>query len=186
MKPADRLLQRWRIAKARPYIAQGARVLDIGCADGMLFEQMKLCIGEGIGIDPALQHPISKGNYRLVPGRFPEDLPDDTPFDTITMLAVVEHLPTECLTQLAQDCAQFLNPGGHLVITIPSPVTDKILDMLRFLHIIDGMSLEEHYGFDPSEVSSVFSAGGLDLIKRKKFQLGLNNLFVFRRSEDIV
>jgi hypothetical protein len=44
------------------------------------------------------------------------------------------------------------------------------------------MSLEEHYGFDPSCVPSLFSVGKLELIKAKKFQLGLNNLFVFRRA----
>lgn len=181
MKPVDRLLQRWRIAKVRPYIPCGARVLDIGCADGALFEQLGPYIGGGIGIDPDLEHAVDKSCYSLISGWFPDDLPDARPFDVITMLAVVEHLLPDYLARLVQDCARFLKPEGRLVVTVPSLATDKILDLLKFLHIIDGMSLEEHHGFDPSEVSSIFSVSGLGLIKRKKFQLGLNNLFVFEK-----
>ena len=182
MKPVDRMLQRWRIAQARPYIASGARVLDIGCADGVLFDRLKSRIGEGIGIDPDLDHSVDMGHYRLIAGWFPQDLPDARPFDVITMLAVLEHLPPDHLTRLAQDCAQFLKPGGYLVVTVPSPAVDRILDLLKLVSIIDGMSLEEHHGFDPGKTISIFSVGGLALVKAKKFQIGLNNLFVFSKT----
>jgi 2-polyprenyl-3-methyl-5-hydroxy-6-metoxy-1,4-benzoquinol methylase len=181
MKPVDRLLQRWRIAQVRPYVPHGARVLDIGCADGALFEQLGNHIGEGVGIDPGIDQAVNKGYYSLIPGWFPDDLLDPTPFDVITMLAVMEHLPMDYQPRLALDCARFLKPEGYLVITVPSLATDKILDLLKLLHIIDGMSLEEHHGFDPSEVPLVFSASELNLTKKKKFQLGFNNLFVFRK-----
>jgi hypothetical protein len=68
------------------------------------------------------------------------------------------------------------------VITAPSPVVDRILAFLKFIHVIDGMSLEQHYGFEPRVVPSLFSIEGLALAKAQRFQLGCNNLFVFRKS----
>lgn len=181
MKALDRFLQRWRIAQARPYIAPGTRVLDIGCADGALFRQLGARIGEGVGVDPNLERPMVVGRGRLVAGRFPQDLPDARPYDVITLLAVVEHVPAEHLARLAQDCARFLQPGGCLVITTPSAAVDRILDWLKRLRLIDGMSLDEHHGFDPGQTPALFSVGGLQLEKAARFQLGLNHLFVFRK-----
>ena len=40
----------WRINTARPYVLPGARVLDIGCADGELFRLIPE-VAEGIGVD---------------------------------------------------------------------------------------------------------------------------------------
>lgn len=181
MKSLDRILQTWRIAKVRPYISKGARVLDVGCADGAFFRQLKLYIGEGIGIDPDLARPVEMDHCRLIPGGFPQDLPDTRPFDAITMLAVLEHIPTEQQARWATECARLLKPGGYLLITTPSPMVDPILSLLKFVRLIDGMSLEEHYGFDPCCVPSVFSVGKMELVKARKFQLGLNNLYVFQK-----
>jgi len=182
VKTLDRIIQYLRINKTRPYIARGSRVLDIGCADGAMFRQLQSRIQEGVGIDPDLEQSVDQDNFRLIAGQFPEALPDTRPFDVITILAVLEHIPPEHQPQLAENCARYLKPGGYLVITVPSPQTDRILSLLQFIRIIDGMSLEEHYGFDVSKTPSIFSVDGLRLVKAKKFQFGLNNLFVFKKT----
>jgi 2-polyprenyl-3-methyl-5-hydroxy-6-metoxy-1,4-benzoquinol methylase len=182
LKALDRLLQRWRIAKTRPFIAQGARVLDIGCSDGALFRQLSKRIGKGVGIDYDLDAGIEKENVELVPGTFPESLASRDPFDVITLLAVLEHVPRERQDILARGCALYLKPGGVLVVTTPEPAVDRILDTLKFLRLIDGMSLEEHYGFEPRDTPAIFASHGLRLREWRKFQLGLNNLFVFERD----
>ena len=182
MKALDRLLQRWRIAKAGPYIDDGARVLDVGCADGALFRQFGGRIGEGVGIDDDLDSNVKTAKTELIRGVFPESLRDQPPFDVITMMAVLEHVPTERQDLVAQGCYDYLKPGGFLVITTPSPAVDYLLDALKFLRLIDGMSLEEHYGFEPSETLNIFGRRGFRCVRAKKFQLGLNNLFVFQRE----
>lgn len=185
MKTVDRIIQYLRIEKVRPHIPCGARVLDIGCADGTLFKQLKSRIKEGVGIDPGLGRSVTLENCRLIAGHFPKDLPDPRPFNVIVMLAVLEHVPPGQHQQLAENCAQFLRPGGKLIITIPSPKADRILRLLQSMRVIDGMALEDHYGFDVTKTPELFSAGGLTLVKSEKFQLGYNNLFVFKKSEDL-
>jgi SAM-dependent methyltransferase len=185
MTAIDRLLQRWRISKARPYVAPGARLLDIGCADGELFRRIPN-VAAGIGVDPdlpACRPPLA--NAVLLSGHFPEALPDHEPFDVITLLAVLEHVPTGAQTALAMECAHHLKPGGYLVITVPSPLVDHILSVLRFCRLIHGMALEQHYGYDPRQTAGLFAVGGLRLIRARRFQLGLNHLFVFQKDDAI-
>ncbi len=184
MKLLDRLLQRWRIAKALPFIPRGARVLDVGCGDGALFRLLGNRIHQGLGIDPMLAAPVREERYALLPGRFPEDLPGTGPFDAITLFAVLEHIPPAQQRPLAEGCARLLKPGGFLVVTSPARRVDRLLRLLFFLRLIDGMSLAEHYGFDPRQTPAVFSLPGLDLVKRATFQLGLNHLFVFRKKQN--
>lgn len=181
MKSGDVLLQRWRLSKVLPYLKEKPRVLDVGCSDGILFKRFHTEIGMGVGIDPHLTQSVEGSNYLLIPGAFPQSLQGQEPFDVITMFAVFEHVPEQETEKWANHCQSLLKPGGHLVITVPSLLADPLLDVLKALKIIDGMDLDQHHGLSPSSVPDIFMKSGLDLIRKEKFQLGLNNLFVFRK-----
>ena len=58
----------------QPYVANGARVLDVGCSDGALFRNLGSRIGEGVGVDTDLDAPVEMPSFVLVPGTFPESL----------------------------------------------------------------------------------------------------------------
>lgn len=177
----DRLLRRWRIAKAQPYIRRGTRVLDIGCGDeGTLLVLLRSHIAEGVGIDPSLPNSVERNGVRLIAGKFPDALPIGVGrFDAITLLAVLEHLPHAEQVVWAQRCISLLNPGGHVVVTVPSPSADRVLHALVRWRIMQGTALHEHYGFDVNTVPVLFS--GLNLLAAKKFEWGFNNLFVFQK-----
>lgn len=181
MTPIDRLIRRWRESKARPYLRPDARVLDIGCGDGTLFQRFPGLFRAGVGIDPALECSVQTPTYRLISGTFPEQLEGETAFDVITLLAVLEHIPESHQPLFAEQLAEHLTKGGHLIVTVPSPRVDAILNRMRALKLIDGMALEQHYGFHAEGTPDLFQAAGLRLARWKRFQLGLNNLFVFQK-----
>ena len=130
MKSLDRYLRDARIARARSWIPAGARVLDVGCLDGELFRQLSGHIGPSVGIEPALEAKRVEANYELLPGLFPEVAPEGKTFNAVTMLAVLEHIPPEGQSRLAEACSTLLEPGGRVVITVPSPRVDAILHVL--------------------------------------------------------
>lgn len=182
MKFLDRVLRDWRIQKCMPFVRANDKVLDIGCFDGHLFEKLKFKpIQKSIGLDPLLTDIIEKDNYTLIPGVFPDNLPENEGFDCIILLAVLEHIPRGTQKNISADFYHVLVKSGRVIITVPSPFVDRILWVLSKLHLIDGMSLDEHYGFKIKEIPQLFETNKYKLIKHKKFQLGLNNLFVFEK-----
>ena len=182
MTRLDLYLQRRRIAQAGSFLTQGARVLDIGSAEGALFEAVNFLIAGGLGIDPTLRQPVEREKYKLIPGFFPQDMPRVEPFDAVTMLAVLEHFPETAYAGLAEGCRRFLKPGGKVIITVPSPRVDRILAVLQKLRLVHGMSLEEHHGYEVRQTAEIFCPPHFRLVCHRTFQLGLNNLFVFERT----
>jgi SAM-dependent methyltransferase len=181
MTKVDLLLQRWRIAKAKSFIPQGARVLDIGSHDGALFRALGDRLGYGVGVDPSVERSGSFGKYELIAGLFPQDVPTGE-FDVITLLAVLEHIPEDALENFRDAFISYLRPGGRLIATVPSPAVDRILHVLERLRLIHGMALHEHHGFDARRTPDRFAGTALRLEHHERFELGVNNLFVFRRS----
>jgi 2-polyprenyl-3-methyl-5-hydroxy-6-metoxy-1,4-benzoquinol methylase len=186
VKSLDLYLRDQRISKAKPFINDGDLLLDIGCGDGALLESVRGIIGYGIGVDPVITCVKETDQYKLLPGTFPTCVPKDTRYDIITMLAVLEHFPPDEQAKLAAHFHRLLKPKGRVIITVPSPRVDEILHVLIFLRMIDGMSAHEHYGFKVEQTEDIFDAGRFRLLHKQKFQLGLNNLFVFERTQDEV
>ncbi|MEX0826765.1 MAG: class I SAM-dependent methyltransferase [Acidimicrobiia bacterium] len=179
MRPLDRLLQRWRIRKALPWVRAGDRLLDIGCYDRSLIDRVGDRVVSAVGVDVDVA-PADDGKVRLLKGRFPDDFSfDPGSFDCVTCLAVLEHV--EDPDAFANACHRVLSSGGRAVLTVPHPFVDRILAVLVFLRLIRGMHVEEHHGFEVAETVPIFQCAGFRLLKRRRFQLGLNHLFVFEK-----
>lgn len=164
------------------FIPSAARVIDVGAHEGELFQALGARLIRGFGIEPLRQDVHTTATFTIAPGFFPATRPADGEWDAVTMLAVLEHVPTKDQPALAAACHELLKPGGRVIITVPAKAVDHILAVLRFLRLIDGMSLEEHYGFEPADTLRIFAAPQFRLLHRSRFQGGLNHLFVFERK----
>lgn len=186
MKALDKLLRVWRTRAALKVAPPDmGSVLDIGCGDdGYLLRRLKAARRDGL--DPALLIEHQEPGLHLARGMFPFDLGRvgmNGPYDAIFSLAVFEHLDDNALSAARAALPDLLCPGGRLVITVPHPFVDRILDVLMFLRLIDGQAVEEHHGFEPADLAGLCSER-VRLVSRSRFQLGLNNLFVFERTAD--
>lgn len=165
---------------AARWISKGSRVLDIGCHQGEFLFWLGEKITPSIGFDPLCAETSNSGGHQFFAQTFQEGLPlEQNSFDAVTLLATLEHIHEK--SGVARESARLLRTGGRVIITVPSPLVDRILDFLIKLRIVDGMSLEEHHGFLPDELPGIFIPAGFRLRKQQKFQFGLNNLFVFER-----
>jgi 2-polyprenyl-3-methyl-5-hydroxy-6-metoxy-1,4-benzoquinol methylase len=184
MKMLDKLIRFWRVKvalKNRPKIME--RVFDIGCDDGYLLRKIRPITKKQDGVDPRLCSGSIGPSSELKKGYFPavvEEYQMQGAYDAIFALAVFEHFSEKDIKQSASIISRMLSPSGRLIITVPHPFVDKVLDVLMFLHLIEGQALEEHHSFDPDVLPELFS-GSLRLVKHERFQLGLNNAYVFER-----
>lgn len=184
MKQLDKFIRNWRVKvalKNKPLIMDN--VFDIGCDDGYLLQKLSYTTKRQDGIDPRLTTSSIGQNSEIKQGFFPSSIEAHQmkgTYDAIFALAVFEHFTENDIKQSASVISKMLSPKGRLILTVPHPFVDKILDVLLSLRLIEGQALEEHHGFDPEELLNYFSTS-LKLVKRSKFQLGLNNVFVFER-----
>ena len=182
MKKIDYILQAERIRQAKKQLI-GNSILDIGCHFGELFKSiLKQKAITGDGIDNVLSEIITTQEYSLFPGYFPDDFPLNKTYDNITLLAVMEHISIEKLQKYPKLLSNYLNKKGRVIITIPSKKVDVILSFLLFFKLIDGMDLEHHQDFDRALLKSIFTQNGYKLLVDKRFELGLNILYVFEKQ----
>jgi SAM-dependent methyltransferase len=179
MRWLDRVLQRWRFQRARPWIPTGCRLLDIGCHQGEFLQFLGKRLHYGIGVDPRAC-PQETFRFRVLAQPFTvlADWPAGA-FEVIVLLATVEHISEKYL--LAHECYRLLQLGGRLIVTVPSPIVDYLLHFLGLCRLVDGMALEEHHHYPPQAVRRLFSTAGFLLEHYSSFQLGMNHLFVFRK-----
>jgi 2-polyprenyl-3-methyl-5-hydroxy-6-metoxy-1,4-benzoquinol methylase len=167
--------------KAIAYIPANSVLLDVGCHKGELLKQIAFSIKSGTGVDPLCDERQVDGKIALIKGDFPE-VPDSALcFDCITALAVVEHIPAVQQQEFLHACFKKLHAGGRLILTVPNKKVDIILALLKAVKLIDGMSAEQHHGFDVKGLIPIAEIAGFKLLKHEKFQLGLNNLFVLEK-----
>jgi SAM-dependent methyltransferase len=184
MRTLDYYLRNWRYRVVEAHVPKGCAMVDVGGFDGSFVMRLYDRIQRGVCIDPLIEER-NDGKVQFVKQRVTERIPlPDSSFDVATMLAVYEHLG-DSREQVTAEIFRVLKDGGLALLTVPNSAVDDILKILTALRLADGMSFEEHCHFDSSETVAIFERRGFILRQRVKFQLGLNNLFVFEKRRGV-
>lgn len=179
------LLRRMRLRQVLPYINKypGCHLLDIGCGwQARLLHAVEPKIAYGVGID--FKAPdIETNTLKTISARMDVSLPfEDSSFDLITMLAVLEHLDHP--KAILQECARVLRPGGGLFLTVPSWHAKPVLEFLAFkVGIVNPDEIRDHKQyFNREDLFKIFnSIDGLTVKEHAYFQWRFNNrVFVLR------
>jgi len=174
-------LRRRRILAARPHL-QG-RVLDVGCGSGAL--ALYIPQNAYVGVDTDRQSlAIARANHPK--HSFLENLPlvANSFFDTITILAVIEHVksPAEFVRSLAERLSA--SPLASIVLTTPHPLFGRIHGSGAKVGLFSRHAYEEHEDLlDRSQLEIVARECNLKLFLYQRFLLGANQLVILRRNK---
>ena len=172
------LLSPWlrtqRIKKVAPHLR--GKILDYGCGIGSLAE---ICAPNdyiGVDIDGPSINIARLNNPRF---RFETIMPEGERFDSIVLLAVIEHIknPVEIFRQMRV----MLNPDGWIVLTTPHPIADSIHYLGAKIGLFSSLANEQHEKLiDLSRMNDIAAQADFNISKYERFLLGINQLFILK------
>jgi 2-polyprenyl-3-methyl-5-hydroxy-6-metoxy-1,4-benzoquinol methylase len=177
-------LRKARFNIATKYL-KGKNLLDIGCDEGHIIPFIPKKIKySGLERNEAMLIKAKK-KYPKIVFHDLEINPNNISnlklgkYDNILLLAVIEHMNNPikfllCLNQL-------LNEKGRIIITSPSKSSDLILRIMSFFRLARNDKHEHEFYVNNKMMSKLYKSGKFKKIKYKKFQFGLNQLWVIEK-----
>ena len=134
-------------------VGRGQEVLDLGCGEGFLSEQIQQLDNHVVGIDVLPEAKRQSGFDSYIHRDLEQgirDLPalQGRQFGRILMMDVLEHLRSP--EALLQDAREFLKPDGHLIVSLPNVANITVRLMLlseRFNYTDRGLLDKTHLRF---------------------------------------
>ncbi|MHC4461919.1 MAG: class I SAM-dependent methyltransferase [Planctomycetota bacterium] len=108
------------ILQLEKFMAKKGHLLEIGCAMGTLLNEIRKCGWEVTGVEPeewTCELARNKYGLNVINTTFQEADLEESSFDVVLLLHVVEHLPNPAKGLL--QIARFIRPGGYLVLETP-------------------------------------------------------------------
>jgi 2-polyprenyl-3-methyl-5-hydroxy-6-metoxy-1,4-benzoquinol methylase/putative flippase GtrA len=169
-----------RIEVAAPHLR--GRILDIGCASGVLAERISADRYLGVDIDSGAiekaraSHPDHRFEYVA-------DLADDELFDTVVALAVIEHVPDP--PAWVRWAVGHLDDKGKIIVTTPHARWEPVHSLAAKIRLTSPEASYEHETtFDRSTITALFELHGFRVERYQRFLAGMNQLIVASRGAD--
>lgn len=173
-------LQRARIAAALPHLK--GRVLDIGCGNGALAAHVSPAVYLGVDRDSAALEAAQRAFARH---QFVSELPEAGAFDTITALALIEHL-AEPRREVVRWSA-LLSGEGHIVMTTPHKSLGFVHKVGSRLGLFSRAAADEHDEmFDRRTLILLAEQCGLRIERYGRFLCGANQLVLLANNRSAV
>lgn len=172
----EKQLSRLRARKADILIPDSCRngwILDIGCGAYPFFLKSTQ-FNKKIGIDQQnCQHNVSGIKMLTWDISSKAGLPiKNDSFDTITMLAVLEHIEQQRLIEILNEIQRVLKPGGYFIATSPVSWTKSILFILSRINLLSKTEVDDH--------KFTYTLGSIkDVINNSNFNNGKKTLGYF-------
>ncbi len=163
-------LEGLRLARVRPFLV--GRLLDVGCGYNNLARDWPGAVGVDIHAWPGVGVLADAAALPFKPRSF----------DTVSVLAALNHFPDRA--GALRQIHAVLRPGGRLVLTMIGPLTGRLAHLV-FRHDLDHRdegAEGETPGLAHREVRALLAAAGYALVTVRRFELGLNRVYVARRG----
>jgi SAM-dependent methyltransferase len=187
MKPTALLgpfIRGQRTAMVKPFIT--GDVLEIGCNDAATLRRdnpgLKRYVGTDIDEDALARARVEFPNREFVYNNIESDpLNFENEFDTVLMVALIEHILNQ--RHVLIEAHKALRPGGHLVITTPTPFGNDIVHRSGAKLGLFHKSVADHHVviYDKLRLKAAAKMIGFALEQHRYFQFGCNQLAVLRK-----
>jgi SAM-dependent methyltransferase len=139
------------------YLRQGSRILEIGCGEGLLLEELKCAGFVVIGLEPSRRASQSarKAGLDVIDGYFPESSPNGS-FDCVVMSHVLEHWPDP---RSILESAVKLIPNGALFLVQTNWL--GIVPQRNALNWYAWVPEQHYWHFTPRGIERIASGTGL-------------------------
>lgn len=158
-------------------------LLDIGCGwEAKFLQSIEPYVEEAIGIDfkaPNLNTKKIKTIKQIITDKLPFD---DSRFNIVTMLAVLEHIEQPLL--IVKEINRVLSWGGYVIITVPSRISKPILEFLSYrLNIVNPEEIRDHKKYyNKKDIEELFAPYGFKIVRHEYFELGMNNFCILKKE----
>ncbi|NLZ73591.1 MAG: class I SAM-dependent methyltransferase [Bacteroidales bacterium] len=163
-------------------------LLDVGCGSGALLPCVDpSSIYVGIDLDEQklsdLRQEFPQYNFLKInveDGLNLNEHKDTVRFDTITMIALIEHISDP--HPLLSDSYNLLKTGGKLVITTPSPFGDKMHKLGAMIGLTSKEAVKQHVRiYSKSNLRDTLISHGFTKFEYRRFLFGLNQLVIVKK-----